>query len=103
MKKLILFFAMIGGISFFASAQTTYGVAKKQVNQNIRISEGVASGDLTRREAQKLQQQQLHIQKEKQVAKADGIVTRWEKAHIRHDQRVASRSIYRQKHDLQNR
>jgi hypothetical protein len=33
MKKLILFFALIGGISFFASAQTTPRVAKKQMKQ----------------------------------------------------------------------
>ena len=64
MKKLILFIAMMGEISFFASAQTTPRVTKKQVKQNVRISSGVASGDLTRREAQKLQQQQFHIQKE---------------------------------------
>jgi hypothetical protein len=103
MKKLIVFFALIGGISFFASAQTTPGVAKKQVKQSIRIDHGVANGELTRREARKLKKQQRHIQVEKQIAKADGVVTRKEKAHIRHDQRVANRSIRRQKHDAQKR
>jgi KaiC/GvpD/RAD55 family RecA-like ATPase len=103
MKKLILFFALIGGISFFASAQTPPRVAKKQVQQNVRINEGVVNGDLTRYEAKQLKRQQKHIQKEKQLAKADGVVTKREKAHIRHDQRIANRSIYRQKHDLQNR
>lgn len=103
MKKLILFFALTGGISFFASAQTTHRVASKQAMQSIRIADGVKSGELTRHEAKQLKKQQKHIQIEKQIAKADGVVTRKEKAHIRHDQRVASRSIYRQKHDLQIR
>ena len=103
MKKLIVFFALIGGISFFASAQTTPRVAKKQVKQSVRIAEGVASGELTRREAKQLKRQQKHIQVEKRIARADGVVTGRERAHIRHDQRVANRSIYRQKHDNQNR
>lgn len=103
MKKLILFFALIGGISFFASAQTDPRVAKKQVKQNVRINEGVVSGELTRKETKKLIKQQKHIQAEKQIAKSDGVVTRRERVHIRRDQRVANRSIYRQKHDLQSR
>ena len=103
MKKLILFFALIGGLSFYASAQTTPRVAKKQVKQSVRIAEGVASGELTRHEAKQLKRQQKHIQVEKRIAKADGVVTRKERAHIRHDQRVANRSIYRQKHDNQSR
>ena len=103
MKKLILFFALIGGISFFASAQTTPRVAKKQVKQSVRIAEGVASGELTRHEAKQLKRQQKHIQVEKRVAKADGVVTRKERAHIRRDQRIANRSIYQQKHDNQSR
>jgi len=103
MKKLILFFALIGGISFYTSAQITPRVAKKQVKQNVRITHGVANGELTRREARKLKQQQVHIQAVKRAAKADGVLTRKEKAHIRHDQRVANRSIYRQKHDAQVR
>ena len=103
MKKLILIFAMIGGISFLAKAQTTPKVAKTQAKQSVRIAQGVASGELTRREAKQLKRQQKHIQVEKRIAKADGVVTRKERAHIRHDQRVANRSIYRQKHDNQSR
>lgn len=103
MKKLIVFFALIGGISFFASAQTTPRISKKQVTQDIRIDHGVANGELTRREAHRLNKQQRHIQVEKQIARADGVVTRRERAHIRKDQRVANRSIRRQKHDAQKR
>jgi len=103
MKKLILFFALIGGISFFASAQSTPRVVKKQVKQNVRIDHGIVNGELTGREARNLKRQQRHIQTEKKIAKADGVVTRREKAHIRQDQRIANRNIYRQKHDTQKR
>ena len=103
MKKAILLFSMICGITFFVAAQTTPKVRKHQVKQTVRIAEGVGSGELTRRETKQLLRQQKHIQKEKRIAKADGVVTRRERAHIRHDQKVGNRSIYRQKNDLQRR
>ena len=103
MKKVFFLIAFVVGVTFFSSAQTTPRVAKKQVKQSVRIAEGVASGELTRHEAKQLKRQQKHIQIEKKIARADGVVTRAEKAHIRHDQRVANRTIYRQKHDSQSR
>ena len=103
MKKLILFFALIGGMAFFAEAQTTLKVTKKQVKQTARIEQGVASGELTKREARMLKQQQRNIQAEKRMDKSDGVVTRRERAHIRQDQRAANRNIYRQKNDVQKR
>lgn len=103
MKKVILFFALVVGVSFFAAAQTTPKATKSQVKQTSRIVHGVATGELTRKEAKHLKRQQKHIQREKQIAKADGIVTKRERAHIRHDQKVANRSIYYQKHDAQRR
>ena len=103
MKKGIIFLAFIFGMSYFALAQSTPTVGKRQINQSTRIAEGVPSGDLTRNETKQLHRQQKHIRKEKRVAKADGIVTRRERAHIRKDQRVANKSIYRQKNDAQKR
>ena len=103
MKKLVILFVLSFGITFLVSAQTTPQVTKRQVRQNVRIADGVASGELTKFEDRNLKKQQRHIQKEKRLAKADGVVTRKERAHIRHDQRVANRSIYKQKHDLQSR
>ena len=103
MKKLIFLFAITMGCSIYVSAQTTTRVTKKQINQNVRIAEGISSGELTRREAKVLKRQQRHIRNEKRLAKADGVVTRSERASIRQDQRIASRSIYRQKNDVQSR
>lgn len=103
MKKLTLLLAFTLGVTFLASAQTTPKVKKTQVKQSVRIAQGVHSGELTRREARQVKHQQRHIQHEKRIAKSDGVVTSREKANIRHDQRVANRTIYHQKHDNQSR
>lgn len=103
MRKLILLFTLIVGVSFIASAQSTPKVAKTQARQTTRIAQGVANGELTRYEAKHLKRQQRHIQTEKKIAKADGVVTRRERAHIRHDQKIANRTIQHQKNDAQRR
>ena len=68
-----------------------------------RIQEGVKSGELTRHEAHKLRAEQRTIRAEKRMAKADGVVTAEERAKIKHDQKRASRHIYKQKHDEQKK
>ncbi|MEL6865899.1 MAG: hypothetical protein AAFP19_15850 [Bacteroidota bacterium] len=101
----------IGIISFFlltfifsTQAQTvTPKVAQRQVSQQKRIKQGVAQGDLTKREATKLQAQQAHIHRTKKRAKADGVVTKKERARIHKKQNRASKQIYRQKKDRQVR
>lgn len=92
---------LIGGTAAFA--QATPGVTKRQVNQQARIQEGVRSGELTGREAARLQMRQAKIRRDKQQAKADGVVTPAERAKLQKEQNRASRAIYRQKHDAQKR
>jgi len=103
MKKFVLFFGLLVGIAAVASAQSTPKVGKTQVRQTTRIADGIASGELTPKEARHLENQQRYIQVEKKMAKADGVVTINERRNIRNDQRVANRSIRRQKHDLQGK
>ena len=103
MKKLTLIAALLMGTALYGTAQTLSPVGKTQVKQTARIKQGVHSGELTRREAKGLKKQQREIQRDKRLARADGVVTKRERAHIRHEQQVANRSIYRQKHDLQSR
>lgn len=76
-------------------------IDQRQAQQQHRIVQGVRSGELTRHEARRLEHQQAHIRRMERRAKADGVVTRQERAEIRAAQRQASRSIYRQKHDRQ--
>jgi len=93
--------AMMLNISSWA--QETPVVDQRQQNQRARIRGGVASGEVTRREAARLRAEQRHIRRTERRAKADGKVTRRERAKINRKQNRASRDIRRQKNDAQQR
>lgn len=77
-------------------------VNHREHRQGARIRQGVHSGELTRREARGLVGQQARIRAEEyRYRHDDGHLGPAERADLRHDQRRASRSIYRQKHDEQ--
>jgi hypothetical protein len=85
-----------------AHAQTdTPGIDARQERQQQRIDQGVASGELNQREANRLERQQNRIQGMEDRAKADGVVTKGERRAIHNAQDRASRNIARQKHDRQ--
>lgn len=84
-------------------AQTaTPRVDQRQVNQEARIQQGVASGSLTQQETMRLEKGQLHVQNVETKAKSDGVVTQQERHRLHHAQEVQSDRIYRQKHDRQH-
>ena len=86
-----------------AFAQSTPKADKREHNQQARIKQGVKSGELTKREAVKLEKEQAKIRVEEKAMKADGKVTAAERAKLQHDQNKASKRIYKQKHDKQER
>jgi uncharacterized membrane protein YebE (DUF533 family) len=85
----------------FAQANTPR-VDQREANQERRIEQGVASGSLTPREANRLERGQQHVENMENRAKADGVVTRQERARLNHAQNVQSRRIYAEKHDRQH-
>lgn len=85
----------------FAQANTPR-VDQRQANQEQRIDQGVASGSLTQREANRLERGQQHVDNMENRAKADGVVTRGERARLHQAQDAQSARIYRQKHDRQH-
>lgn len=102
--KMIIIGMFLCGFAFTSQAQTAQKkVVKTQVKQHQRIKQGVKSGELTRAEATRLKKQQANIQRTKKAAKADGIVTRKEKAVIRTKQAKASKNIYKKKHNTRDR
>jgi hypothetical protein len=101
MKKDYLMAIVFLGLTTAVCAQATPEITKTQVNQQERIEQGRESGELTKREARKLEREQARIQYDKKAAKADGVVTPQEKRKIKREQNKASRKIYRQKHDVQ--
>lgn len=93
----------LGAMPLWAQAQNAMpGVDQRQLNQERRIEQGVASGSLTPREAARLERGQAHVERMETRAQADGTVTRAERQRIEHAQDVQSRQIYREKHDRQH-
>ncbi len=86
----------------FAQAETPV-IDQRQANQERRIDQGIASGELNQREANRLNTQQEHINKIEDKAKADGVMTKGERARVDRAQDRASRHIAREKHDRQKR
>lgn len=101
MKKLFAATAMIAGLAVLGTGvfADTPVINRREVRQEKRIQEGVNSGQLTTKEAMKLEKQQQHIQKLEEKAKADGVVTTKERAKITRAQNKANRNIRRSKHN----
>lgn len=79
----------------------TPGIDKRQAEQQKRIDQGVKSGQLTQKEAARLEKGQERVQKMEDKAKADGKVTAKERARIQRAQDGQSRHIAKEKHDRQ--
>ena len=88
------------GSSAFAQASTP-GVDQRQANQERRIEQGVNSGALTTREANRLEAGQARVDRIENRARSDGVVTQRERARLHQTQDVQSTRIARQKHDRQ--
>ena len=97
--------ASLGLYAQTASAQTAAPAAprvdQREANQQQRITQGVASGELTQKETYKLEKEQAAINKTEARAKADGKVTRAERKRLHKMQDAASPDIQKQKHDAQ--
>ena len=89
-------------VSVASMAQiSTPRVDAREVKQDARIQQGVASGQLTPKETYRLEKQQAAINRVEAKAKADGTVTKAERQRLNHLQNRASKDIYRRKHDAQ--
>ena len=84
----------------YAQADTPL-VDRRHANQEQRIDRGLATGQLTDREANRLTNQQEHINRMEDKAKSDGLVTKKERAKLHAAQDRASRHIARERHDRQ--
>lgn len=94
-------FAILAGA---AQAQIHAGAAsavQRNVNQQERIEQGLKSGQLTTREAAKLEKQEAKVDKTEARALKDGTLTDQEKQRIAAEQNKVSRDIAREKHDAQ--
>jgi len=106
-RTLIAVLALAAGGATMAQTATPQGavatpkIDQREANQEKRIDQGVASGQLTDREAKRLELRQQHIARAEQRAKADGTVTAQERKRLGKMEDHASKDIRREKHDGQ--
>ncbi|MFO1345360.1 MAG: hypothetical protein U1E85_03590 [Rhodocyclaceae bacterium] len=91
--------AITSGAAFAQSAGNEF--VQRNVNQQQRIEQGLQSGQLTTREAARLEKGESRVENMEARALRDGQVTRNEARHIDQAQDRLSRDIYREKHDAQ--
>jgi Skp family chaperone for outer membrane proteins len=91
--------ASLFAIPAFAQNTNTPNVDKREANQQGRIANGINSGALTAKEAGNLEKREAKIATDEQAAKADGKVTKAERAKLQHEENKASRKIYKKKHN----
>ena len=93
--------AFMSGTMF--AQEATPKINERQVDQQKRIRQGVRSGELTRKEARHLEAGAAKIQHDKMIAKADGKVTKAERAKLTREQNRESNAIYNKKHNRHHR
>lgn len=101
MKKFLISTVLAATLVATLPAQN---IKARQKNQQSRIAQGVASGELTKRETRKLEKDQVKLAKEIHKDRRDGggLTTR-ERAKIHVKQDKQSVKIAKQKHDRQDR
>lgn len=99
-RSLLAVLAVAVTVPAFAQTATPL-FDQRQARQQERIEQGVSSGQLTEREAVRLDKGQDRLQRMEDKAKSDGVVTRQERNRLQHAEDVQSRHVYREKHDRQ--
>jgi hypothetical protein len=86
-----------------ASSQRMQADVQRNVNQQQRIENGIKSGQLTNREAGRLERGEAKVSRVEARAGADGHLGAAEQARLQKLENRESRAIQRQKHDAQVR
>src|SRR5437868_1172885 len=90
-------------LAFCGAAFAQAGTVQRDVNQQNRIEQGLKSGELTTREAAKLERGESRVDRAEARAGADGKVSAKEQRRIQRRENRESARIYREKHDAQTK
>lgn len=102
--KTLLIAATLGAVAFGATAPANAQINRRQANQQARIDQGVASGEITRHEYRHSERRQARIASYEARSRADGGgLSHHERRKLNRMQNHAGRHIYNQKHDSQTR
>lgn len=97
-SAIVILLVVLSVGSVFAQTKTPR-VDRRERRQQARIQEGVKSGELTGKEAAKLEAQQGKIRQDEMKAKADGTISPAERMKLKREQNRANRKIYKKKHN----
>ena len=97
----VLFGSALISLVLFSGSALAQTSGDRNVNQQQRIEQGLQSGELSTREASKLERTESRVDAVQAKAMKDGVVTQQEAARIDKSQDIASKQIYAQKHDKQ--
>ncbi len=97
--KTVLLASLVLAVTSASSFAGTPLINARQNMQQQRIYDGVASGEVTPGEYLKLQKGQARVQNLENKAKADGVVTPFERLRIHTAQNVQSARIFIKKHN----
>ena len=100
-KKAILLLAASLVVGTVHASDQTPALDKRQANQEQRVEKGKETGQLTNREAKRLEHAGDRLEANEAKAKADGVVTRKERARLQREAGANSARIAKQKHDKQ--
>jgi hypothetical protein len=87
--------------STLVTAAVAQPVDQREMNQHQRIEQGVASGQLNRHEARRLErhERRIRFQEARMRSRHGGMLTPHQRARLEREQNHASRDIYRLKHN----
>jgi hypothetical protein len=98
-----LFLAALPGLALAQAGETdsTKRIDKRQTVQEKQIEKGAKSGQISKKEAARLKEQQNRIDRAEKKAAADGKVTKEERARLERMQDTQGRQIQNQRRDEQ--
>jgi hypothetical protein len=101
----VLSLAVVSPGLFATAASAESRIREREENQQKRIAQGVASGELTPRETARLESKESRLNGEIRDMREDdgGKLTPKDRRIVNHQQNRLSKQIYRQKHDQQHR
>jgi hypothetical protein len=100
MKNLSIFIVTLMVIVLLAAVESQAGIIEQRYSkQQDRIENGIAKGEITHREARILRNGQDNIDEQRERALRDGYLSDRERIRLARRQNMASRHIYRFKHN----
>lgn len=102
MKRIVTFLLaalFVLGVSALSMAGPRGEINRREYREQKRINRGIRSGELTRREADRLEEGLAKVKTDERFARMDGELSYRERVRLNRELNHESREIYRYKHN----